>query len=129
MSKNSKQARQSIRTSTQEARIVPEPESGAERALNWALGNHYRKVGAKLSDPRDGWVQYLLSHEYGPGASVERSLERLSGLAECERDVAAALVLEIWADDCEDDLWDSTFEEEMYYLEELHEIPDSQRCW
>ncbi|MEI6510635.1 MAG: hypothetical protein WCO25_01165 [Candidatus Uhrbacteria bacterium] len=130
MSKVSKQGRVSIRTSTQEARTVLDPAEEAERALNRALCVIYHKIGAELSQPRDGWVQYHLGLDYGIGDNVQQSLERLSRSSEPEREVfATVLALEIWADDCENDLWATTFEEEMYWLEALHEIPYEARCW
>lgn len=131
MSKNSKQGRISIRTSTQEARTVLDPAKEAERALNRALGQHFRKVEAELHNPRDGWIVYLEGLEYyGASEVIESSLESLTGSPERNRETfAAVLALEIWASDCEYDIWANTFEEEMYWLEALYEIPLSERHW
>jgi hypothetical protein len=130
MSKNSKQSRVTIRTSSLEARTVLDSVDGAERALNRALGRHYRKVGAELDLLRDEWVGYLECQDYGIGWMIESIVEILAQTPESARDdIAAVLAQEIWADDCGEDLWASTFEDEMYWLEERYEIPYEARCW
>ncbi len=132
MSKNSKQGRNSIRTSNQEARTVIDRADHAERALNRALSHHYCTVGAELDHSDGGWISYLegVDNVYGIEDVIQSSLGRLTGSPECERDtVAAELALEIWAIDCENDIWVSTFEEEMFLLAERYQIPLKQCCW